>query len=220
MSGLTTVQPGPSPDLLTPENTVFLFADHQPQMFFAVGSDDRGAVINATVGLAKAAAAFDVPTVLTTVAADTFSGPILPQLAQVFPDHKVIDRTTMNPWEDPAVVAAVVATGRKKIVIAGLWTEVCVALPALSALHQGYEVYVVTDASGGATQVAHDNAVQRMTAAGAVPVNWLAVLLELQRDWGRQETYGAVMDIVQEHAGAYGQGVVYAQRFLGPASAG
>ncbi|GEC03240.1 hydrolase [Streptomyces spinoverrucosus] len=220
MSEASTVLHGPSPDLLTPDNAVFLFADHQPQMFFATGSDDRGAIINATVGLAKAAAAFDVPTVLTTVAADSFSGPIMPQLAKVFPDHKIIDRTTMNPWEEPAVVAAVESTGRKKLVISGLWTEVCVALPALSALHKGYEVYVVTDACGGATPAAHQNAVERMTAAGAIPINWLAVMLELQRDWGRQATYGAVLDIVQEHAGAYGQGVVYAKRFIGENAAG
>ncbi|MFI5647866.1 hydrolase [Kitasatospora sp. NPDC051705] len=210
----------PSPDLLTPDNAVVLFVDHQPQMFFGTGSGDRTAIINATVGLAKAARAFDVPVVLTTVAAESFSGPLLPQLAAVFPDAEVLDRTSMNAWEDQAVVDAVKATGRGKVVIAGLWTEVCLVLPVLSMLAQGYEVYVVTDASGGVSPQAHEHAVQRMTQGGAVPVTWVQVLLELQRDWARAETYGAVMEVVKEHAGAYGLGVVYAQTVIGAHAAG
>ncbi|MEU9075102.1 hydrolase [Kitasatospora sp. NPDC004745] len=210
----------PSPDLLTPDNAVVLFVDHQPQMFFGTGSGDRTAIINATVGLAKAARAFDVPVVLTTVAAESFSGPLLPQLAAVFPDAEVLDRTSMNAWEDRAVVDAVKATGRGKVVIAGLWTEVCLVLPVLSMLAQGYEVYVVTDASGGVSPQAHEHAVQRMTQGGAVPVTWVQVLLELQRDWARAETYGAVMEVVKEHAGAYGLGVVYAQTVIGAHAAG
>ncbi|MFD0345838.1 isochorismatase family protein [Kitasatospora aburaviensis] len=146
--------------------------------------------------------------------------PLLPQLAEVFPKHEVLDRTSMNAWEDAAVVEAVKATGRTKIVLSGLWTEVCLVLPALSALGQGYEVYVVADASGGVSAAAHEHALQRMTAAGAVPVTWVQVLLELQRDWARQESYGAVMEIVKEHAGAYGLGVVYAQSILGAHAAG
>lgn len=149
---LAAVHAAPSEDLLTPENSVFLFVDHQPQMFFGVGSDDRQAIVNATVGLAKTAKAFNVPTVLTTVAAESFSGHLLPDLQAVFPDLKPIDRTTMNSWEDLAVVEAIKATGRRKIVLSGLWTEVCLVLPALSALGQGYEVYVVADASGGVTK--------------------------------------------------------------------
>ncbi|MFI9617020.1 hydrolase [Streptomyces sp. NPDC052023] len=214
------VQAAPSPDLLTPENAVMLFVDHQPQMFFGTGSGDRTAVVNATVGLAKAAKAFNVPVVLTTVAAETFSGPLLPQLAEVFPGEPVIDRTTMNAWEDQAVVDAVKATGRKKIVLAGLWTEVCVVLPALSALGQGYEVYVVADASGGVTPQSHEHAIQRMIQAGVVPVTWLQVLLELQRDWARTETYEAVGDIVKAHDGAYGLGLTYAQTIMGAHAAG
>ncbi|MGW7365836.1 hydrolase [Streptomyces sp. NPDC054841] len=220
MIDFTQVKAAPSPDLLTPDNAVMLFVDHQPQMFFGVGSGDRTAVINSTVGLAKAAKAFDVPVVLTTVAAESFSGPLLPQLAEVFPKEQIIDRTTMNAWEDRAVVEAVKATGRKKIVLSGLWTEVCLVLPALSALGQGYEVYVVADASGGVTKEAHEHALQRMISAGAVPVTWIQVLLELQRDWARTETYGAVMEIVKEHAGAYGLGVVYAQSVIGAHAAG
>ncbi len=220
MIDFTQVSATASPDLLTPDNAVVLFVDHQPQMFFGTGSGDRTAIINATVGLAKAAKAFDVPAVLTTVAAESFSGPLLPQLGAVFPDAEIIDRTSMNAWEDPALVEAVKATGREKVVIAGLWTEVCLVLPVLSMLDQGYEVYVVTDASGGVSPQAHEHAIQRMTQAGAVPVTWVQVLLELQRDWARTETYGAVMEIVKEHAGAYGLGVVYAQSVIGEHAAG
>jgi nicotinamidase-related amidase len=205
----------PSEDLLTPDNSVFLFVDHQPQMFFGVANADRQSVINATVGLGKTAKAFNVPTVLTTVAAQTFSGNLLPSLAEVFPDADIIDRTSMNAWEDGRVVEAVKATGRTKIVLSGLWTEVCLVLPALSALDQGYEVYVVADASGGVSAEAHDLAIQRMAAAGAVPVTWVQVLLELQRDWARTETYGPVSEIVKAHGGAYGLGMYYAGDFLG-----
>ncbi|KOX02034.1 MULTISPECIES: hydrolase [unclassified Streptomyces] len=220
MVDIAQVTASPSPDLLTPDNCAVLFVDHQPQMFFGTGSGDRTAIINSTLGLAKAAKVFDVPVVLSTVAAESFSGPILPQLADVFPDQKIIDRSTMNAWEDAAFVEAVKATGRKKLVIAGLWTEVCVVLPVLSAIAQGYEVYVVTDASGGVTPQAHEHAVQRMIQGGAVPVTWVQVLLELQRDWARGETYVPVTEVVKEHGGAYGLGLVYAQTFIGGHAAG
>ncbi|MCB5164652.1 hydrolase [Streptomyces bambusae] len=220
MPDTTQITATPSADLLTPDNCAVLFVDHQPQMFFGTESGDRTAIINATVGLAKAARVFDVPVVLSTVAAESFSGPILPQLAAVHPDAEIIDRTTMNAWEDEAFVEAVKATGRTKLVIAGLWTEICVALPTLSAIAQGYEVYVVTDACGGVSPTAHDNAVQRMVQAGAIPMTWVQVLLELQRDWARGETYVATTDLVKEHAGAYGLGVVYAQAVIGAHAAG
>ncbi|MGY0056335.1 hydrolase [Streptomyces sp. LZ34] len=220
MVDINEVSAVPSPDLLTPDNAVVLFVDHQPQMFFGTGSGDRTAIINATVGLAKAAKVFDAPAVLTTVAAESFSGPILPQLAEVFPDAKIIDRTSMNAWEDPALVETVKATGRTKVVIAGLWTEVCLVLPVLSMIAQGYEVYVVSDASGGVTPQAHEHALQRMIQAGAVPVTWVQVLLELQRDWARTETYGPVTEVVKEHAGAYGLGVFYAQSMIDAHAAG
>ena len=207
--------PTPSASLLTPDNSVFLFIDHQPQMFFGTGSIDRVSIINATVGLAKAAKVFNVPVVLTTVAADTFSGHLLPPLAAEFPDHPILDRTSMNAWEDAAVVEAVKATGRRKIILSGLWTEVCLVMPALCALDQGYEIYLVADASGGVTPEAHTHAVQRITQHGGYPVTWLQVLLELQRDWAREETYVPVTDIVKAHAGAYGLGVYYAGDFLG-----
>ncbi|WP_035839495.1 hydrolase [Kitasatospora azatica] len=220
MVNISEVTAAPSPDLLTPDNCAVLFIDHQPQMFFGTGSGDRTAIINSAAGLAKAAKAFDVPVVLSTVAAESFSGPIIPQLSEVFPDQEIIDRTTMNAWEDVDFVAAVKATGREKLVIAGLWTEVCVVLPVLSALTQGYEVYVVTDASGGVSPQAHEHAIQRMIQGGAVPVTWVQVLLELQRDWARSETYLSVMDVVREHAGTYGLGVVYAQAVIGDHAAG
>ncbi|MEW2304683.1 hydrolase [Streptomyces sp. NPDC006655] len=220
MVDIAQVTAGPSPDLLTPDNCAVLFVDHQPQMFFGTGSGDRTAIINSTLGLAKAAKAFGVPVVLSTVAAESFSGPILPQLADVFPGQEIIDRTSMNAWEDAAFVEAVKATGRKKLVIAGLWTEVCVVLPVLSAIAQGYEVYVVADASGGVTPQAHEHAVQRMVQGGAVPVTWVQVLLELQRDWARTETYEAVTNVVKENGGTYGLGLVYAQTIIGAHAAG
>ncbi|MFE2916577.1 hydrolase [Kitasatospora indigofera] len=220
MVDFADVHAAPSPDLLTSDNSMMLFVDHQPQMFFGTGSGDRTAIINATVGLAKAAKIFGVPTVLSTVAAESFSGPILPQLRAVFPDQEIIDRTTMNAWEDEALVEAVKATRRRKIILSGLWTEVCLVLPALSALDQGYEVYVVADASGGVSPLAHEHALQRMTAAGAVPVTWIQVLLELQRDWARAETYVPVTELVMEHGGAYGLGLVYAHSMIDPHAAG
>jgi nicotinamidase-related amidase len=210
----------PSEDLLTPDNAVFLFVDHQPQMFFGVGSEDRGAIINATVGLAKAAKAFNVPTVLTTVAAKSFSGNLLPALAEVFPGQEHLDRSTMNAWEDQAVVDAIKATGRRKIILSGLWSEVCLVLPALSAIAQGYEIYVVADASGGVSEAAHRHAIERMAAAGATTVTWIQVLLELQRDWARTETYTAVSDVVKAHGGAYGLGMHYVADITGNNAAG
>ncbi|MEU5656468.1 hydrolase [Streptomyces sp. NPDC047737] len=220
MVDISEVTAAPSPDLLTPDNCAVLFVDHQPQMFFGTGSGDRTSIINSTVGLAKSARVFDVPVVLSTVAAESFSGPLMPQLADVFPEQKIIDRSTMNAWEDTHFVEAVKATGRKKLVIAGLWTEVCVVLPTLSAISQGYEVYVVTDASGGVSPQAHEHAIQRMVQGGAIPVTWVQVLLELQRDWARAGTYVPVTEVVKEHGGAYGLGLVYAQAVIGEHAAG
>ncbi|MFF9651823.1 hydrolase [Streptomyces sp. NPDC014622] len=214
MVNTQNVKADPAASLLSPENSVLLMVDHQPQMFFGTTNADRGDIINATVGLAKSAKVFGVPVVLTTVASKSFSGPLLPQLAEVYPDTEPIDRTTMNCWEDQRVVDAVGATGRPKIVMAGLWTEVCISLAALSAVDQGYEVYVPTDACGGVSVAAHDNAVKRMMQNGVVPTTWLTTLLEWQRDWGRTETYDPVMDVVVQHARAYGVGVVYARAML------
>jgi nicotinamidase-related amidase len=197
-------------ELLTPQNSTLLLIDHQPQMIFGVHSHDRQAVKNNVAALAKAAKAFAVPTTLTTVAAETFSGPLIPEIREVFSDQPVYDRTSMNTWDDQRVVQAIEKTGRKKLLIAALWTEVCLTMPALEAMAAGYDVYIVTDASGGTSVEAHDMAVQRMVQAGAIPVTWQQVMLEWQRDWSRQETYAAVTGIAMEHSGAYGVGIQYA----------
>lgn len=196
--------------LLTPENSTMIFIDHQPQMTFGVASIDRQLLMNNTIGLAKAARVFNVPTILTTVETKIFSGYMWPQLLEIFPDQTPIERTSMNSWEDTKFVAEVERIGRKKLVIAALWTEVCLVFPAIQALEAGYEVYFVVDASGGTSKEAHNAAVQRLIQAGAVPVTWQQVLLEYQRDWARKETYDAVIALVKEHSGAYGVGVEYA----------
>lgn len=206
---------GASARLLTPQNSAIILIDHQPQMAFAVQSIDRTLLVNNTAGLAKTAKAFNIPTILTTVAAKGFSGPLFPEITKVFPDAPVIDRTTMNSWEDKNFMNAVKKTGKKKLVMAALWTEVCLVYPVLGALDDGYEVYIVTDASGGVTKESHDAAIQRMVQAGAVPVTWMQVMLEYQRDWARQSTYDAVVKIAQEHGGAYGAGLNYAKAMLG-----
>ncbi|MCD1294219.1 hydrolase [Methanocella sp. CWC-04] len=200
--------------LLTPDNCMLILVDFQPQMAFAVNSIDDQLLINNAVGLARSAKIFRIPTILTTVAEKSFSGPMFSQLQEVFPDVKPIDRTNMNFMEDEDVVDSIKMSGRKKLLIAGLWTEICVALPAINALEAGYEVYVVADACGDVSEVAHDMAMHRMIQAGAVPVTWLQVLLELQRDWARQETYDEVLKVAKEHAGAYGVGIQYAEAVL------
>ncbi len=197
-------------ELINPENSLFIFIDHQPQMAFGVSSIDRQELKNNTVALAKAGKIFNVPTIYSSVETESFSGYIWPELLAVHPDVKPIERTSMNSWEDKAFVEAVKATGRKKLIISALWTEVCLTFPALMALDEGFEVYAVTDTSGGTTADAHERSLQRMMQAGVVPVTWQQVLLELQRDWARKETYDAVMDLVREYSGAYGMGVDYA----------
>jgi len=196
--------------LLDPKNSTLIFIDHQPQMAFGVANIDRQQLKNNVVALAKAGSIFNVPTIFTSVESESFSGYIWPELLAVHPELTPIERTSMNSWEDAAFVKAVEATGRKKLVISALWTEVCLTFPALMALEAGYEVYVVTDTSGGTSVDAHERAIDRMVQAGAVPVTWQQVLLEYQRDWARKETYDAVMDLVREHSGAYGMGVDYA----------
>ena len=196
--------------LLTPDNCVVALIDHQPQMLFGVSNFDRQSIINNTVALAKATQVFDVPVVLTTVETKSFSGNIWPQIKAVFPNQDPIERSSMNSWDDKNFVAAIERTGRKKIVWAGLWTETCIALPTIQALHDGYEVYVVEDACGDVSQLNHDNAMKRVIQAGAKPVTVLSTMLEWQRDWAHRDTYDAVMDIVKTHMGAYGIGVEYA----------
>lgn len=206
--------PGPAKSLLDPKKSVLILIDYQPQMFFGVASMDRQTLINNTVGLAKGAQAFKVPTILSTVETKAFSGPFLEEITSACPDNIPVERTSMNAWEDKAFVEAVAKTGRSQLVIAALWTEVCLAMPVLCALEQGLEVYPVVDASGGTTAEAHDIAVQRMVQKGAQPVSWLQVVLEWQRDWARKGTYDAVVRIVRQHGGAYGQGIEYAAQMV------
>lgn len=206
---------GAAKKLLTPDNSALIMIDHQSQMAFAVQSIDRKLLENNSVALAKTAKAFNVPTIMTTVAEKSFSGPLFGGIKQVYPSLPVIDRTTMNSWEDKNFRDAVKKTGKKKLVMAALWTEVCLTMPALAALEEGYEVYIVTDASGGVSKEAHDMSVTRMVQAGAVPVTWMQILLEYQRDWARQRTYDAVIKIALEHGGAYGTGLEYAKAMLG-----
>lgn len=201
--------------LLTPQNSAVILIDHQPQMAFGVSSIDRQTLINNVTGLAKAAKIFKVPTILTTVAAKSFSGELFPEIQEIFPGQQPIDRTSMNSWDDAKFKEAVKKTGRKKLVIAALWTEVCLTMPAIEMLSEGFEVYMVTDASGGTSKEAHDMSVQRLIQAGVIPVTWLQVLLEFQRDWARQETYEVVLDVAKAHAGAYGIGIRYAKSILG-----
>lgn len=196
--------------LLDKDNSALIFIDHQPQMAFGVANIDRQQLKNNVVGLAKAGKIFNVPTLFTSVETESFSGYIWPELLAVHPEITPIERTSMNSWEDAAFVKAVEATGRKKLVISALWTEVCLTFPALMALEAGYEVYVVTDTSGGTSVDAHERSIDRMVQAGAVPVTWQQVLLEYQRDWARKDTYDTVMALVREHSGAYGMGVDYA----------
>jgi len=201
----------PKLEVLTPQNSQLIIIDHQPQMAFGVQSMDRQAMKNNVVGLAKAAKIFNVPTTITTVESESFSGFTYPEVLDVFPNQKTLERTSMNSWDDQKVRDALRANGRNKVVVAGLWTEVCNTTFALCAMLEGsYEIYMVGDASGGTSKEAHDYAMQRMVQAGAVPVTWQQVLLEWQRDWAHRDTYDAVMKLVKDHSGAYGMGVDYA----------
>ena len=198
-------------EVLTPENSQIIFIDQQPQMAFGVQSIDRQTLKNNVVGLAKAARTFNIPTTITTVETESFSGNTYPELLAVFPENKILERTSMNSWDDQNVRDALAANGRKKVIVAGLWTEVCNTTFALCAMLEGdYEIYMVADASGGTSVDAHKYAMDRMIQAGVVPVTWQQVLLEWQRDWARKETYDAVTAIVKEHSGAYGMGIDYA----------
>lgn len=199
--------------LLRPEDSVLVLIDHQPYQLANLNSHEPQMVINNTVGLAKAAKAFGVPTILTSVIAER-GGVIFPQITDVFPDQEVIDRTFINTWEDPKAVDAVKATGRKQLVIAGLWTEVCVAMPAIQALGEGWDVTVITDASGGVSVEAHEVAIQRMTAAGANMMTWLALAAEWQRDWAREETAGKLSSVITQHAGGSGIAFLWEQQLL------
>ena len=204
----------PKTEILTPSNNTLILIDYQPQMLFGVVSMDRQLLKQNATALAKTAKAFKVPTILTSVETASFSGNIFPEILDVLPKQKIWERSSMNTWDDQGIKAEVKRLGRKKVVLAGLWTEVCITMPTLDALKDGYEIYFVEDASGGTSNSAHSMAVQRMIQVGAVPLTWQQYLLELQRDWSRKDTYDATLNIVKAHGGAYGSGVEYASTMV------
>ena len=206
--------------LLTPEESVLILIDHQPFQFANLHSHEPTMVINNVIGLAKTAKVFGVPTILTTVVMER-GGYIIKGLQDVFPDQKPIDRTFINTWQDKAVVDAVKKTGRKKVIMAALWTEICLAMPVIQALGEGYEVYFVTDASGGVSAEAHEMAVRRMIQAGAVPMTWLAIQGEWQRDWARETTAQALAEVLLQHGGGTATAFAWELQLLsGKAGAG
>jgi nicotinamidase-related amidase len=212
MTKLTTA---PAPSMLTPDNHMLVMIDHQSQMAFATRSIDISLLRTNSALVAESAAAFSVPTILTTVAAKTFSGPIFEEISRAFPGAATIDRTTMNSFEDQKVVDAVNLIGKNRLVLAGLWTSVCIVGPALTALAQGFDVHVLADACGDVTDEAHDRAMDRMVQAGAAPMTSLQYLLELQRDWARGETYDLTGGIAKAYGGGYGLGMIYAKKMFG-----
>lgn len=208
---MVNILPDTDRGLLTQDNCAVVFIDHQPQMSFGVASGiDRQLLVNNVIMLARGAKEFGVPAILTTVETESFSGPMWPQLLDVFPKQKPIERTGMNSWDTPAFREAVKATGKKNIIMSGLWTEVCITWPTLNMLADGYNIYVVEDACAGTSPAAHAAALSRMTQAGAVRMTTVATVLEFQRDWANREHYNALMDIFRDHGGAYGVGIEYA----------
>ncbi|MGU7782016.1 hydrolase [Burkholderia sp. PU8-34] len=201
-------------DLLTPENCIFLFVDLQAGLAFATESIARQALVNNAVALAKAAVAFSVPVILTTSATKVYSGPVLDAVKDVLPDTPVFERRSMNAWEDDATRDAIANSGRRKLIFCGMLTEACISFPVLSSIRAGYEPYVVADACGGSSPASHEAALSRMAHKGAQLTSWLQVVLELQRDWTRKETYAPVRAIIEENGGGYGIGLRYASHML------
>ena len=217
---MPTATPSPGSTLLAPDDHILILIDHQSQMAFATKSIDAVMLRNNAALVSKAARIFGVDTILTTVAEKTFSGPMFDEIKGAFPDHEVIDRTTMNTWEDARITDRVNAIGKHKIVLGGLWTSVCIVGPALSALDQGFDVYVIADACGDVTTEAHERAMQRMIQAGVRPLTSVQYLLELQRDWARGATYDLTTGIAKLHGGGYGLGIQYAKRMFGASEGG
>jgi nicotinamidase-related amidase len=213
MSAQATAAPGKS--LLTPGDHALILIDYQSQMAFATKSIAAEVLRNNAGLIAAAAAGFKVPTILTTVAEKSFSGPMFEEVCEPFGNPVMIDRTSMNTWEDEKVIEQVNKLGKSRLVFGGLWTSVCIVGPVLSAIDQGFEVYVVTDACGDVSTEAHERAVTRMVQAGARPLTSLQYLLELQRDWARVETYDMTTGIAKKLGGAYGLGINYAKTMFG-----
>jgi nicotinamidase-related amidase len=206
----------PSPNLLSPENHALVLIDFEGQMAFATNSISINELRTNVAIVAGASKIFNVPTIVTTVAEDSFAGPVFPEIEEYYPQATsgYIDRTSMNTWEDGPAYEAITGLKKQKLVLAGLWTGVCIVGPALSALHEGYDVFVITDACGDVSTEAHERAIQRMVHAGVKPVTSVQYLLELQRDWARTETYVAVTDLMKKHGAGYGLGIQYAHRMI------
>jgi nicotinamidase-related amidase len=199
--------------LLTPEESVLILMDHQPFQFAAVRSHEQTMIVNNVVGLAKTAKLFGIPTVLTTVVADR-GGRLIQELQDVFPDQEPIERTLINTWQDGNVTDVVRKLGRRKLIMAGLWTDVCLAMPAIQATGEGYHVFAVTDASGSVSVEAHEMAVLRMIQAGVVPLTWMTITGELQRDWARLETGEKMAGMMTPHGGMVGIAFNWEQQLL------
>lgn len=202
--------------LLKPEECVMLLVDFQAGLGFGVESMPRQVVVNNAVALARTAVAFKVSVVASTSASRVYSGPLLPVLQDALPSVKAIERKNMNVWEDDTARNAILSTNRKRLIVAGFLTEACVSFPVLSALKDGFEVFVVGDACGGLTPASHEFALRRLEQAGARPTSWIQVLLEFQRDWTRHETYEAARAIVVSNGGGYGMGLAYAREMIHP----
>lgn len=212
---MPNAQPAPGKTLLQPDDHTLVLIDFQSQMAFATKSIDATTLRNNAALVSRAAASFAVPTILTTVAEKSFSGPMFTEIGEAFAGQRMLDRTSMNTWEDAAVIDEINRIGNGRIVLAGLWTSVCIVGPALSAIDQGFEVYVITDACGDISTEAHERAVERMIQVGARPMTALQYLLELQRDWARTETYESTTGIAKQWGGAYGLGINYAKTMFG-----
>ena len=205
----------PGAKLLNPHDHTLIMIDFQSQMAFATHSIDPVQLRSNAALVASAAAGFGASTILTTVAEKSFSGPMFEEVTAPFPGQALLDRTSMNTWEDAAVIKRVNEIGKPRIVLCGLWTGVCIVGPALSALDQGFEVYVIADACGDVSAEAHNRAMDRMVQAGAQPMTSLQYLLELQRDWARGDTYELTTGIAKKFGGAYGLGIIYAKTMFG-----
>lgn len=216
---MPTAAATPGKTLLTPTDHALVMIDFQSQMAFATKSIDAVLLRSNAALIANAARVFNVPTILTTVAEKTFSGPMFDEIRQAFPGQKMLDRTSMNTWEDKAVIDEVNHIGKPKLVFCGLWTSVCIVGPTLSALDQGFEVYVVADGCGDVSTEAHERAMDRMVQQGVRPMTSLQYLLELQRDWARSATYDATTGVARLYGGAYGLGIIYAKTMFGASEA-
>ena len=212
---MATATPTPGKALIDPTNHALILIDFQSQMAFATKSIDAVTLRNNAALVAHAAAGFKVPTILTTVAEKSFSGPMFSEITDAFPGQKLLDRTSMNTWEDAAVIDEVNRIGKTRLVFAGLWTSVCIVGPTLSALDQGFECYVIADACGDVSTEAHERAMERMVQAGVQPMTSLQYMLELQRDWARTDTYELTTGIAKKFGGAYGLGIIYAKSMFG-----